>query len=64
MQYNIKLDLSLDSGALSQLLTTLDGGPHRLVRGMIDSIIDQARAQDAAAQQPEPVDPPDAPDQP
>ena len=52
MQYVIKLDLTLDTAALSQLLATLDNGPHRLVRPVIDGIIAQAQAQDAAAQQP------------
>lgn len=52
MQYNIKLDLTLDATALSQLLQTLDNGPHRLMRHIIDTIIGQAQAQDQAAQQP------------
>ncbi len=50
MQYNIKLDLSLDTTALSQFLQTLDGGPHRLVRPVIDDIIRQAQTQDMEAQ--------------
>lgn len=58
MQYNIKLDLSLDTTALSQLLGTLDNGPHRLMRPIIDTIINQAQAQDMAAQAPAQAVPP------
>ena len=49
MEYNIKLSMRLDAGALQTLLRTLDAGPHGLMRGVIDSIIQQAQEQEAAA---------------
>lgn len=67
MEYNIQLSMRLDAGALQTLLRTLDSGPHGLMRGIIDTIIAQARAQDEEAQkaaQPEaPAEQP-APEQP
>lgn len=50
MEYNIQLNMRLDAGSLQTLLRTLDGGPHGLMRGLIDTIISQARQQDEAAQ--------------
>jgi hypothetical protein len=50
MEYNINLNMRLDAGALNTLLQTLDNGPHKLMRGLIDTIISQAREQDMAAQ--------------
>jgi hypothetical protein len=47
MNYSIKLDLNLDVNALQVLLRTLDAGPHGLMRGMIDNILQQAQAQEA-----------------
>ena len=52
MEYNIQLSMRLDAGSLQTLLRTLDSGPHGLMRGIIDTIISQARQQDAAAEQP------------
>lgn len=62
MEYNIQLSMRLDVGSLQTLLRTLDSGPHGLMRGIIDTIISQARQQDeeaqkaaqAPAEQPEP----------
>ena len=59
MEYNIQLNMRLDDGALQTLLRTLDQGPHGLMRGIIDVIVAQKRAQDeaamtASASQPEP----------
>lgn len=51
MVYNIQLSMQLDDGALQTLLRTLDSGPHGLMRGIIDTIISQARQQDADAKQ-------------
>ena len=51
MNYNIKLDINLDGAALQTLLRTLDGGPHGLMRGIIDAVIQQAQAQEAAAKE-------------
>jgi hypothetical protein len=51
MEYNINLNMRLDAGALNTLLQTLDNGPHKLMRGLIDTIIQQAQAQDKAAQE-------------
>jgi hypothetical protein len=48
MNYKIKLDFTLDAAALQALLRTLDAGPHGLMRGIIDSIIEQAKEQEAA----------------
>ena len=44
MNYSIKLEMNLDANALQVLLRTLDAGPHGLMRGMIDNIIQQAQA--------------------
>lgn len=67
MEYNIQLSMRLDAGALQTLLRTLDSGPHGLMRGIIDTVIAQARAQEEEAQkaaQPEaPAEQP-APEQP
>lgn len=56
MEYNIQLNMRLDAGALQTLLRTLDSGPHGLMRGIIDTIISQARQQDEAAQTPAPAE--------
>ena len=64
MEYNIQLNMRLDAGALQALLRTLDQGPHGLMRGIIDTIATQMRAQEDAAAQPQPVPPPEvAPEQ-
>lgn len=60
MEYNIQLSMRLDAGALQTLLRTLDGGPHGLMRGVIDTIMAQARAQEeeaAKAAAPAPTEP-------
>lgn len=62
MEYNIQLSMRLDAGALQTFIRTLDGGPHGLMRGIVDSIISQARqqeeeAQNAAAAAPTDVEP-------
>lgn len=49
MEYNIQLAMRLDVGSLQTLLRTLDSGPHGLMRGIIDTIVSQARQQDADA---------------
>jgi len=49
MNYSIKLEMNLDANALQVLLRTLDAGPHGLMRGMIDNIIQQAQAQENEA---------------
>ena len=49
MEYNIQLNMRLDDGALQTLVRTLDQGPHGLMRGIIDVIVAQKRAQDEAA---------------
>ena len=49
MDYNIQLNMRLDAGALQALLRTLDQGPHGLMRGIIDTIAAQMRAQEEAA---------------
>lgn len=49
MNYSIKLEMNLDANALQVLLRTLDAGPHGLMRGMIDNIIQQAQAQEQEA---------------
>jgi hypothetical protein len=49
MEYQINLNMRLDAGALQTLLRTLDGGPHGLMRGLIDTIMQQAQAQEDAA---------------
>ena len=48
-EYHIQLSMRLDAGALQALIRTLDSGPHGLMRGIIDTIISQARQQDDAA---------------
>lgn len=50
MEYNIQLSMRLDAGALQTLIRTLDDGPHGLMRGIIDSVISQARQQEEEAQ--------------
>ena len=64
MEYNIQLNMRLDAGALQALLRTLDQGPHGLMRGIIDTIATQMRAQEeamaASAAQPEIVIEPEA----
>lgn len=50
MEYNIQLSMRLDVNSLQTLLRTLDSGPHGLMRGIIDTIISQARQQDEEAQ--------------
>lgn len=50
-EYHIQLSMRLDSGALQALIRTLDSGPHGLMRGIIDTIISQARQQDDEARQ-------------
>lgn len=65
MNYNIKLEFTLDGNSLRQLVGTLDLGPHGLVRPIVDSIITQAQVQDSAAQaeqQKAPVDVPTTPE--
>lgn len=52
MQYNIVLNMTLDLATLQTILQTLDNGPHRVVRGLIDTIVAQVREQDLAAQPP------------
>lgn len=49
MDYKIKLDMTLDAGALQTLLQTLNNGPHGLMRSLIDNIVSQAQEQEAAA---------------
>jgi hypothetical protein len=49
MNYTIKLEMNIDGSALQVLLRTLDAGPHGLMRGMIDNIIQQAQAQENEA---------------
>lgn len=49
MEYNIQLNMRLDAGALQTLLRTLDSGPHGLMRGIVDTVISQARQQDEEA---------------
>jgi len=47
MNYSIKLEMNLDAAALGALIRTLDAGPHGLMRGIIDNIIQQVQAQEA-----------------
>ena len=49
MEYNIQLSMRLDANALQTFIRTLDGGPHGRMRGIIDSVISQARQQEEAA---------------
>lgn len=51
MEYNIQLNMRLDGQALQQLLRALDTGPHGLMRGIIDSVINQCRMQEEEAAQ-------------
>jgi hypothetical protein len=46
VEYNIQLNMRLDGQALQQLLRTLDTGPHGLMRGIIDNVINQCRMQE------------------
>lgn len=64
MEYNIQLSMRLDAGTLQTLLRTLDSGPHGLMRGIIDTIIAQARQQDEEAQKAAPTDVEPKPEQP
>ena len=62
MEYNIQLSMRLDAQSLQTLIRTLDGGPHGLMRGIIDTIISQARQQEDAAQKAaQPAPAPEAP---
>lgn len=59
MEFNIKLELTIDGASLGQLVSVLDLGPHKLVRPIIDDIVAQARTQESqakAAQEPAPAD--------
>jgi hypothetical protein len=47
MNYSIKLEMNLDAAALQVFIRTLDAGPHGLMRGIIDNIIQQVQAQEA-----------------
>lgn len=49
MNYTIKLEMNIDANGVQTLIRTLDVGPHGLVRGMIDNIIQQAQAQENEA---------------
>jgi hypothetical protein len=49
MNYSITLDMNLDVNALQALIRTLDAGPHGLMRGIIDNIIQQVQTQEAEA---------------
>ena len=64
MEYHINLHMRLDGGAVQTLLRTLDGGPHGLMRGMIDTIVQQVQEQEAAAKKAAEEAGPDAPDAP
>ena len=49
MNYQIKLDMSMDANSLNTLLGALNSGPHGLMRGIIDNILAQAKEQEEAA---------------
>jgi len=49
MQYQIKLDMSMDANSLNTLLGALGSGPHNFVRPIIDTILQQAKEQEEAA---------------
>ena len=49
MNYQIKLDMNMDANSLNTLLGALNSGPHGLMRGIIDSILAQAKEQEEAA---------------
>lgn len=46
MEYNIQLNMRLDGQSLQSLLRALDSGPHGLMRGIIDNIVNQCRMQE------------------
>lgn len=49
MNYNIKLEMSMDANSLNTLLGTLGSGPHNFVRPIIDTVLAQAKEQEEAA---------------
>jgi hypothetical protein len=49
MNYNIKLEMSMDANSLNTLLGTLGSGPHNFVRPIIDNVLAQAKEQEDAA---------------
>ena len=49
MNYQIKLEMSMDANSLNTLLGTLGSGPHNFVRPIIDNILAQAKEQEEAA---------------
>ena len=56
MNYQIKLDMSMDANSLNTLLGALGSGPHNFVRPIIDSILAQAKEQEEAARNAAPTD--------
>ena len=55
MQYQIKLDMNMDANSLNTLLGALGSGPHNFVRPIIDTILQQAKEQEEAAQAAQPA---------
>ena len=49
MNYQIKLDMSMDANSLNTLLGALGSGPHNFVRPIVDNILAQAKEQEEAA---------------
>jgi hypothetical protein len=49
MNYQIKLEMSMDANSLNTLLGTLGSGPHNFVRPIIDNVLAQAKEQEEAA---------------
>lgn len=60
MNYNIKLEMSMDANALSALLGTLGSGPHNFVRPIIENVLAQVKEQEDAATAAEAAAPTDA----
>ena len=56
MNYQIKLDMSMDANSLNTLLGALGSGPHNFVRPIVDNILAQAKEQEEAARNAAPAD--------
>jgi hypothetical protein len=54
MQYQIKLDMSMDANSINTLLGTLGSGPHNFVRPIVDNILQQVKEQEEAARTEQP----------
>ena len=59
MNYQIKLEMSMDANSLNTLLGALGSGPHNFVRPIIDNVLAQAKEQEEAARAAQAAEPTD-----